>query len=128
MLETYKRIKGAQGALTNEDLDETFDEAAFASALIQELQSIPTGNTHASHYHSIMLGIGTFLWYPNLITPVKEHEIHGGRKRIDIKFTNAAKGGFFYVALSSPQARALNVFVECKNYTKEMNNPELGNV
>jgi hypothetical protein len=60
-----------------------------------------------------------------LICPVKEFELHEGRKRIDIKYTNAAQVGFFHTMLISSQARALSVFVECKNYNKELNNPEL---
>lgn len=125
VLEEYKRIKGADGALSANDLEKFFDEAAFAQALINRLQRIAAGNAAAGEYHSIALGICTFLFHPGLICPVKEREIHDGRKRIDIKFTNAAKDGFFFRMMAGPQTRALSVAVECKNYTKEINNPEL---
>lgn len=125
ILDEYKQLKGAQGALAPEDFEKFFDERAFAQVLIERLAAIPFGNEHASAYHSLSVGICTFLFYPSLISPIREHEIHQGRKRIDIKFTNAATDGFFHSMLASDQARALNVFVECKNYTKEMNNPEL---
>jgi len=52
-----------------------------------------------------------------------QHEIHGGRKRIDITYTNLAVEGFFkWVAQHYP---APHIFVECKNYGKEVGNPEL---
>jgi hypothetical protein len=83
------------------------------------------GNSAASDYHTFITGACTFLFYPNLIYPIKEHEIHEGRKRIDIKYTNAAERGFFQRVMISPQTRAISIFVECKNYSKELNNPEL---
>lgn len=125
VLEEYKQIKGAQGPITPGDLEKFFDEQAFAQVLIDRLRATPQGSADATAYHELAIGICTFLFHPSLISPIREHEIHQGRKRIDIKFTNAATGGFFFAMLESNQARALSVFVECKNYTKEMNNPEL---
>jgi hypothetical protein len=125
VLDTYKTLKGAQGPLTASDLDDTFDEQAFATALRQELARIPEGGGSASRYHSFALGVCTFLFYPDLIYPIKEFELHQGRKRIDIKFTNAGEHGFFRSVLQANQTRALSVPIECKNYEKQMNNPEL---
>jgi len=54
---------------------------------------------------------------------VKQDNIHEGRKRIDITYVNDAKDGFFsWVARNHP---ASHVFVECKNYGKEIGNPEV---
>ncbi len=55
---------------------------------------------------------------------MKERELHQGRKRIDIKFTNAARDGFFLRMLQAHQTRSISVPVECKNYSKDANNPE----
>jgi hypothetical protein len=61
--------------------------------------------------------------YPSLASPVKQDEIHEGRKRIDITYLNEAKHGFFdWLARHHP---ASHVFFECKNYGKEVGNPEL---
>ncbi|TIX89283.1 hypothetical protein [Rhizobium sp. P44RR-XXIV] len=125
VLDTYKRIKGASGPIPPDMLEMFFDEGAFAEALIQGLQEIPGGNADASRYHQHAMAICTFLFHPQLITPVKEAELHEGRKRLDIRFTNAADSGFFHAMMVSPQGRALSIPVECKNYIKEMRNPEL---
>lgn len=125
VLETYKNIKGAAGPLDNEDLEACFDEQAFAGALREKLLRVPPGGEAASQYHSLAVGFCTFLFHPNLIYPVKEKEIHEGRKRIDIKYANAAKDGFFLTMLQSQQARAISVAIECKNYTTDIKNPEL---
>jgi hypothetical protein len=42
------------------------------------------GNEHASEYHNLIIGAVEFLFFPQLIYPWKEHEIHEGRKRIDM--------------------------------------------
>lgn len=125
VLEAYKDIKGAKGPLSSSDIDTDFDEQAFAAGLRQHLPTIAEGNATASAYHAFMLGVCTFLFYPGLIYPIKEQEIHEGRKRIDIKFTNAGERGFFQSMLALPQTRARNVFIECKNYSKQLDNPEL---
>ena len=66
------------------------------------------------------------LFYPNLSLPRKEKDIHEGRKRIDIVFDNSSETGFFFnlpnknILLPCPY-----VYVECKNYTGEVANPEI---
>lgn len=119
VLEMYKRIKGAKGPLENDDFEKGFDEKAFARALSARIGNIKAGNDAASEYHSVIMGICTFLFYPDLIKPVKEMEIHQGRKRIDIKYTNSAQSGFFLTMLQAPQTRAISVPVECKNYSAD---------
>ena len=67
----------------------------------------------------------TFLFYPNLINPVKELEIHDGRKRIDLVYDNAAENGYFFNLSTVKDIPSGYIFVECKNYTKDIANPEL---
>jgi hypothetical protein len=124
VLDAYKALKGAKGPLEARDFDEEFDEAAFARALINRLLLIKAGNSAANEYHTIAMGICTFLFYPELICPIKEKELHEGRKRVDIKFTNAATSGFFLRMLQSPQTRAISILLECKNYSDDPENPE----
>lgn len=120
----YKNLPEADGAPTNRDLDADLDESAFARALIEELADVPTGPDHATKYHRLMVGIIEFLFYPNLIFPDVEPKLHQGRKRIDIWYTNTARDGFFHTVLSNPRLAASLIPVECKNYGRDIGNPE----
>lgn len=125
VLELYKKLMGSMGPLDFEDFDDGFDERVYAQALIERLNDVEGGNKSASDYHRIAMGICTFLFYPHLIYPLKEAEINEGRKRIDIRYTNSAEEGFFLRMSQNAQTRAAYVMIECKNYTKEIANPEL---
>jgi hypothetical protein len=125
VLETYKTLQGAKGALGTEELEKDFDERAFAKSLVVALGKIPPGMRTAGRYHKFILGCLTFVFYPELTNPIKEHELNQGRKRVDIKFTNAAEIGFFRRMAENANTRSLSVFVECKNYSSDLGNPEI---
>lgn len=125
MLDGYKQRKKIVGVLSNAHFVEGFDDAAFAQSMSAALSKIPSGPKHASQYHSFMIGLLTFVFYPSLVCPVKEREIHKGRKRIDIVFTNTPQDPFHERILASAQTRAAMVLVECKNYSTDVANPEL---
>lgn len=125
VLEAYKQIQGAKGALGTEDMEKDFDERAFAKSLAAALEKIAPGMRNAGRYHKFILGCLTFIFYPELTNPVKEHELNQGRKRVDIKFTNAAEIGFFRRMAESANTRSLSVFIECKNYSNDLGNPEI---
>ena len=97
------------------------DEATIAAAL----PTIPVGNDHAMEYHNLMIGAVEFLFFPRLIYPRKEHEIHEGRKRIDIVMENSARSGPFADLTFIRNYPAAYVFFECKNYGREVGNPEV---
>ncbi len=128
----YRNLPGGIGALTDADIldkfEEHFDERAFAQALSAELRLIPVGSEAATVYHRFMAGALEFLFYPNLIYPDVEREIHEGRKRIDILYTNAAVIGFLSRARSLPQFTSNYIPVECKNYGADPQNPELDQI
>jgi hypothetical protein len=112
-------------ALPNSDFEE-IDVNQLIDYLIAKLQAIKKGNDDASAYHTLMIGILEFIFYPNLIKPVKELEINAGRKRIDISFDNGApSGGFFYRLQHAFGIPCPYIFFECKNYTRDIANPEL---
>ena len=71
------------------------------------------------------MGALEFIFWPNLIYPTKEHEVHQGRKRIDIVYTNAARDGFFWRAHTAHSISSRLIMVECKNYAKDPSNPEI---
>lgn len=101
------------------------DPRTVAQFLIDRLADIPPGGDHATHYHRTVVGILELLLYPDIVSPVVEQEIHDGRKRIDIVFDNAATHGFFFRLHSTYQTPCQFIFVECKNYSREVVNPEL---
>jgi hypothetical protein len=125
VLDLYKRSERRDRDAADRALDEEFDEPAFCDALTKALRLIPPGGAAASDFHNLMIGALEFIFYPNLIYPVKEREIHDGRKRIDITFTNAAKDGFFYRVHTAHQVASNVVMIECKNYSGDIANPEL---
>jgi len=126
VLEEYKEAKdkNVPPPLDNEQ----FSEIEGVSPpnwddLIARLKSIPTGRASATDYENLIEEVFTALFYPTLCCPTKQHEIHDGRKRIDITYTNEAKKGFFsWLSQHYPSAF---IFVECKNYGNEVANPEV---
>ena len=125
VLEIYKKVKGAEGSLTNSELQEDFREDEFSAALKLSLSKIPSGSENAHEYHEFMMGIISFLFYPYLVFPVKEKPINDGRKRIDISYTNAARSGFFENMSQNDSFNANFVPFECKNYSSDIGNPEI---
>jgi hypothetical protein len=93
------------------------------SALVDTISAIQTGNAGATAFHKASQALLTAVLYPWLVWPVREKEIHSGRKRIDIVYTNIAKDGFF--AWFGQHFPASTVAVECKNYRSDPENPEL---
>ncbi len=132
VLKNYKRLyaelEGAKGTLEHTDFEEEFDERTFAISLISTLGNIAPGQDAADEYHKFMIGTLEFIFWPNLIYPQKESSIHSGRKRIDISYINAAMGGFFYRAHTAHQIASNIIMVECKNYSKDPNNPEIDQI
>jgi hypothetical protein len=121
----HQRLELEGGVLEQKDFNEDYDEAIFSRAMIESLQSIETGNDMADRFHSLMVGVIEFIFWPHLIYPVKEDPIHEGRKRIDITYTNAATYGFFHRTHTAHEIASNRVMVECKNYSKDPANPEL---
>ncbi|MFH1141425.1 MAG: hypothetical protein V1724_07175 [Chloroflexota bacterium] len=106
-------------------LVEEEDEKLIAEELAAALTSVHPGGDSATDYHSLMVGIVEFLFFPGLLYPKKEREIHQGRKRIDIVMENGARGGIFEELHSVRGYPCAFVMFECKNYATEVANPEL---
>ncbi len=114
--EAYKNMK---------EIDWKEDKAEIAKFLIDELQNIAKGNTDASNYHNAIICILEFIFFPHICNPYKECEVHEGRKRIDIVYDNNSQQGFFFDLMAKFKIPANFIMVECKNYSKDVNNPEL---
>lgn len=104
------------------------DEEIVARALIDVLPTIAPGNATASEYHNYMIGALEFILFPSLVCPRKEAEIHDGRKRIDILMENAAATGIFHRLHAVRNLPCAFVPIECKNYSRDIANPELDQI
>lgn len=126
ILEEYREAKGRSVPPPLDHVQfaeiETIDPPDW-DELIRRLHAVPTGNAAAPEYEELIEEIFSAIFYPSLCNPRKQHEIHDGRKRIDITYTNEARNGFF--AWLSRHYPSAFVFVECKNYGKEVGNPEV---
>jgi hypothetical protein len=111
-------------SLKNYDFESRNIELVCKS-LIEALSNINSGNDDASKYHELIKGILELIFYPNLINPIKEREIHQGRKRIDITFDNASIIGIFRRLSDNMNIPCHYIMVECKNYSSDPKNPEL---
>lgn len=90
--------------------------------LLNDVLSTNKGAAAASEFERRVEGLLTAIFYPSLNYPIRQERIHKGRKILDISYTNVAHRGFFYwLALHYPAA---HVVVECKNYTRDLGNPE----
>jgi len=85
--------------------------------------AVQPGKAGAYYYHRAVGELLTALLYPSLSNCKMEKEIHEGRKRIDIVYDNIADGGFFDWV--GKRYNCPTVPVECKNYQRDLNNPEL---
>jgi len=93
--------------------------------LLADVLAIPSGPAHADTYHRAVMHLLTALFYPALDMPLREVNIHQGRKRIDIVYTNVSESGFFHWLNNAGDVPCGLVVVECKNYTGALANPEL---
>ncbi|HZH94517.1 MAG TPA: hypothetical protein VEY06_01480 [Flavisolibacter sp.] len=89
------------------------------------LSNLKTGNEDASNYHKISYDNLIHIFGVRLSNPDSEVEINNGRKRIDIVFNNTDSSGFFKSLYQLHQIKCPKIFVECKNYGKEIGNPEI---
>jgi hypothetical protein len=93
-------------------------------SLIAGLKTISAGPKSAHKYHSLVKAILELVFAPTRLRKiVTEQGIFEGRKRIDL-LSRTGKDGFFATLPSSYRIHAPFVFIECKNYSEDINNPE----
>ena len=125
VLEDFKKAYLSKSNPMNGNMLEDISIDKICDILIKRLKNIPYGTNSASDFHNIMIGIFELLLYPNLIKTKKEKEINDGRKRIDICFTNVSEHGFFTYIYEKGNVPCPYLYIECKNYSSDVNNPEL---
>ncbi|WP_241433362.1 hypothetical protein [Listeria grandensis] len=130
--EYYQRFKAQAkskvSSLSSEEIIENYTEDFYMQIidrLIGDFNSIKSGTKDANKFHEHIIATMNFLFYPSLMDPIKEQEIHGGRKRIDLVYDNAAESGYFFNLSTVKEIPSSYIMVECKNYTKDVANPEI---
>ncbi|MFB8241308.1 hypothetical protein ACFC58_32710 [Kitasatospora purpeofusca] len=126
----YKQVKrlAETAPLTNEQLAESGGGLPpDYDALLEAVLETPAGRDYATTYHHNIEALLSALFYPSLSMPIKEAEIHEGRKRIDIRYMNSSQEGFFRW-LRQHHVASQYIFVECKNYSRDVENPELDQI
>lgn len=126
ILQDYRRAKAKKPSppLTHwQFAGQDIGEEPDWDALLNAVTSLPKGKDTAGQYEDAIEQLCTALFYPSLAHPSTQTRIHDGRKRIDITYVNLAVSGFF--EWLSKHYTAPHIFVECKNYTGDVSNPEL---
>ncbi|MBN3856149.1 hypothetical protein G3N59_22505 [Paraburkholderia sp. Ac-20340] len=123
----FRRNVAGESPIPGEGLEE-IDRGSVIDHLISQINGTPSGNATATHYHRIIVSVLELLFYPHLICPEVEVEINDGRRRIDLTFDNAAQTGFFTRLQMQFGLNCQYIIVECKNYSRDINNPELDQI
>jgi hypothetical protein len=125
LLEQYRSMKRTDPRRPLSNL-ELYDSPELNwGSFLAAVESVEPGADGATNYHRAVEALLQALFYPALVNPVRESRLHEGRKRIDIRFTNAAQEGFFWRIHHHHDVPAGYVVVECKNYKEDIGNPEL---
>lgn len=126
ILEKYKRAKEAEPSppMSNRALAEIENTVnPNLTDLLAKVVKIPAGKKHATEYERAVERLLSALLYPSLTYPQRQKPINEGRKVLDLMFNNNAVEGFF--AWLAKHYTAPYIFIECKNYTEDVKNPEL---
>lgn len=126
-LDGYRRQKGEYVSPPLDHgrmADLTHSPPVDLPALLAAVRAVPPGRSHATAFHNAVEALLSALLYPALIDPEVEHQQHQGRKRVDIRYTNVARQGYFSWLIQH-RIPSQHLFVECKNYTGDPANPEL---
>jgi hypothetical protein len=78
VLKEYREKLAQAERDSSQSLLEDDNNPTIAVALATVLRTIPPGSEYATQYHSLMVGIVEFLFFPSLLYPRKEQEIHDG--------------------------------------------------
>lgn len=92
------------------------------------MESYKPGFDDASKFHKISFDNLIYILDSRVSIPLMEREINEGRKRIDIIFNNSDKSGFFHSLNTVYHIKCPKIIIECKNYGKEIGNPEVDQI
>jgi len=125
--EIWNKFKNHVDAQNIKFYEGSEDLGTLIPFLQQELDKIPSGNDFFTKYEQLILGISQLLFYPHLANPRKQVVTNNGNQRIDIMFSNRARGGVFKFLLDR-DFPCDDIVIECKNYSKDISNPDIAQI
>lgn len=101
------------------------DKLKLPNLYKDQLDSIPTGNAHATEYQNHVAEMLRYL-FPSELREVRlEQEVFGRIKRLDILAFNKSRSGFFFSLKEDHDLLCPTIVIECKNYGHDIGNPEV---
>jgi hypothetical protein len=125
ILDKYKSELKRQANKKTKIILQTSIKQLSASDRIEILSKIKVGTNEANSFHKVSFDNLIHIFGERFSNPNSEVKINEGRKRIDIVFNNSDLVGFFNKLNSLHHVQCPKIFVECKNYGKEIGNPEI---
>jgi len=126
--DVYKDYKAStvsdpRGPLSNEQISTIVeDKPPSFDDLLLAVVSCEPGAKDFDRYEKALKHLFSALFYPNLIWPRPQAPLGKDLKKVDILYHNNAASGFFHwLSQNHPSG---NIFVEAKNYSGELGNPE----
>jgi hypothetical protein len=92
---------------------------------IDALTRLPAGREYDIEYQNLICAILIKLFMPPLKNPKLEYPLSDGIKRVDIIMSNPQEHGFFGGLSKRFDVTAPYIFIECKNYSSDLSNPEV---
>lgn len=110
------------------DDQEKADFAMKADELMKDLTSLPSGPGTCHDYEKLVQRMMGFLFCNDLALPRSQLPIEGGEQIVDIAYDRIATQGIFADLENKYKITCPIVFVECKNYSDDIGNPELAQI
>lgn len=105
----------------NFEIEERFLNQSLPVLNLSEIQS---GKKDAYIFEDSVFEALKYIFSHQLILGEKQYPINEGRKRVDIKFNNTVGKGFFGSLKPLFDIKSAVIFIECKNYTGDLKNPD----
>ncbi len=128
LLDREEQVTDSSIVLTDECIKVTQRERKpldIIDGIIEELRRTPCGMESAHSYHEIAFRALEAVFSPHLCDFAIEKEVNEGQKRIDIVARNTQSNSFFGDLCMLNHIICLYIFIECKNYSYDIKNPEL---
>lgn len=100
------------------------DNVSLIKLYLEELKKLDPGPENSSIYKNLAIRMLGCIFNNQLKNPEVEVPISEGLGKVDGKFKNKNEPGFFKNAKEMHDIKCPSVFIECKNYSEDISNPE----